>query len=225
MLIICDFDGTITVRDCLNLIVQEFAPEAWQTIEPRLRAREIGLLEAIVEEFHHVRVTEREAVEFVMAHTRIREGFPEFVAWSERGGHEIAIVSAGFRVLIDPLLAAAGLSHVRVWAGDAHFTTEGTDIWYPPSLRDCASRCGLCKEDVVAALLATSSHPRPLVHVGDGLSDLCAARRADIVFARGSLSRLLERESIPFHPFEDFHEVRRVLEAACGAREGVRRAT
>ncbi len=213
MLIVCDFDGTVTTRDCLNLIVQRFAPDAWTTIEVRLRAREIGLLDAIVEEFRHVKVTEAEAIDCVLKGTQIRAGFVEFVEWAESAGHEIVIVSAGFRVLIDPLLATSGLSRLAVHSGDATFTREGTEITYPPTQRECASRCGMCKEDVVEELITTAAFPRPLVYVGDGLSDLCVARGADIVFARGSLARLLEKEGISSHPFEDFFEVRRALES------------
>ena len=211
MLIACDFDGTVTTRDCLHLIVQGFAPEAWAEIEPRLRTREIGLFQAIEEEFSLVRITEEDAVRHVLAGTEIRPGFPEFVEWVEGAGHQLVIVSAGFRVLIDPVLSAAGLSRLRVFAGDARFSLQGTTIRYPRSLRECASRCGMCKEDVVREVAASSPSPSPLVHIGDGLSDLCVAREADIVFARASLARLLEREHIPFHPFEDFFDVRRVL--------------
>ncbi len=214
MLIVCDFDGTITTHDCLNLIVQRFAPQAWATIEPRLRAGEITLLDAIVEEFRHVKVTEEEAVDCVLQGTQIRAGFPEFVEWAEDNGYDIVVVSAGFEVLITPMLAAAGLSRLPVYSGDATFTREGTEIAYPSTTRECASCCGMCKKDVVEELAHKTASPKPLVHIGDGLSDLCVAREADSVFARGSLARLLDKEGIPYRPFEDFFEVRRVLESS-----------
>lgn len=213
MLIVCDFDGTITTHDCLNLIVQDFAAEAWAEIEPRLRAGEIDLLQAIEEEFLHVRLTEEQAVRHVLKGTEVRAGFHEFVTWTEDVGHELVIVSAGFKVLIDAVLATAGLSRLRVFSGDACFTPQGTTIQYPPSAQECASRCGMCKADAVREVVAASVAPSPLVHVGDGLSDLCVARTADIVFARAGLARLLQREHIQFYPFEDFFEVRRILEA------------
>jgi 2-hydroxy-3-keto-5-methylthiopentenyl-1-phosphate phosphatase len=36
---------------------------------------------------------------------------------------------------------------------------------------------------------------------------------ADVVFARAHLARDLAADGVPFLPFEDFHEVRRALEA------------
>ncbi len=39
---------------------------------------------------------------------------------------------------------------------------------------------------------------------GDGVSDLCLAREADIVFARGRLCELCEREAIAYHRLSDY---------------------
>jgi 2-hydroxy-3-keto-5-methylthiopentenyl-1-phosphate phosphatase len=51
------------------------------------------------------------------------------------------------------------------------------------------------------------------VYIGDGLSDLVAARQADIRFAVSGkrLERTLTEEMLPFKPFEDFAEVKREL--------------
>jgi 2-hydroxy-3-keto-5-methylthiopentenyl-1-phosphate phosphatase len=53
----------------------------------------------------------------------------------------------------------------------------------------------------------------PLVYIGDGVSDRCAARMADLVFARADLARDLAADGLPFVRFEDFVEVRERLEA------------
>jgi 2-hydroxy-3-keto-5-methylthiopentenyl-1-phosphate phosphatase len=39
---------------------------------------------------------------------------------------------------------------------------------------------------------------------GDGVSDLCLAREADVVFARGQLARLCDAEGIAYHPLSDY---------------------
>ena len=43
---------------------------------------------------------------------------------------------------------------------------------------------------------------------GDGVADLCLAREADVVFARGSLGRLCAAEGIAYHPLTDFESAR-----------------
>ncbi len=59
---------------------------------------------------------------------------------------------------------------------------------------------------------------RTLAYVGDGWSDRCAARAADLVFARAGLARYLDDEGTPYVPFEDFHDVRAGLVAYLDGR-------
>lgn len=207
--IACDFDGTVTGEDTLDLLVKHFAPGVWETAEAGLKAGTLTLDQAMIDEFRNLRVSERDAVEYVLGTAELRAGFEEFVRWVAEAGHELVIVSAGFRVLIDAVLARAGLAYLHVHAGDALFTTQGTTFWFPPSSADCIEECGHCKRDTIAA---HTPFPGPLVYIGDGYSDRCPARAADIVFARRTLAEHLDREGVPYHHFEDFHSVVRVLD-------------
>jgi len=208
LFIACDFDGTITERDTLDLVVRRYAPGVWDSVEVRLRAGEIDLFEAMREEFDHVRAREADVVAYILAEAAVRRGFVEFVRWIESEGHRLLVVSAGFRSLIDPVLAAAGLSHLHVHAGDALFTLEGTWIAFPPSRMPCVAECAHCKSETIAA---HGPFAGPVVYIGDGFSDRCASRVADVVFARRELGRHLDEEGIAYHPFDDFHEVMEVL--------------
>jgi 2-hydroxy-3-keto-5-methylthiopentenyl-1-phosphate phosphatase len=58
LLIACDFDGTITSRDTLHVIVEEFGVRGvWEALEPRLRRGEITVEQAMTEQFAAVRAT------------------------------------------------------------------------------------------------------------------------------------------------------------------------
>lgn len=217
LFIACDFDGTITERDTLDLVVRHYAPGVWDSVEVRLRAGEIDLFGAMQEEFDHVRAREFDVVAHVLAEAEVRPGFGEFVRWIEDEGHRLVVVSAGFRTLIDPVLAAAGLAHLHVHAGDALFTLEGTLIAFPPSRMPCAAECAHCKIETIAA---HGPFEGPVVYIGDGFSDRCASRVADMVFARGELARHLDEEGTAYHPFEDFHEVMEILARKGGSLSG-----
>ena len=171
-------------------MVNRWAPGVWQTIEGRLRDGEVTLLEAMDEEFRHVRATEAEVIAYVVAEAGIRPGFAEFVRWLAERGDRLIVVSAGFRVLIDPILQKAGLGDLHVHAGDALFSPAGTILSYPPSSKECVSGCGHCKSETIAA---HGPFAGPVVYLGDGYSDRCAAGEADIVFARGGLAEYLDR--------------------------------
>jgi 2-hydroxy-3-keto-5-methylthiopentenyl-1-phosphate phosphatase len=180
----------------------------WDSVEARLRAGEIDMLGAMREEFEHVRAREADVVAHVLAEAGLRPGFNEFARWIEDEGHRLLVVSAGFRSLIDPVLAAAGLSHLHVHAGDALFTIEGTWIAFPPSRMPCVAQCSHCKRETIAA---HGPFAGPVVYIGDGFSDRCASGVADLVFARRELARHLDDEGVAYHPFDDFYEVREIL--------------
>lgn len=210
LLIACDFDGTITRRDTLHLIVEEFGTRGlWASIEPRLRSGELTLEQAMQEEFATVRATPDQVRDLVLREAGMRRGFPELVGWAEEGGHRLVVFSSGFGSVIRALLEHWGLARLPVVSHEAEFSSEGTRlVWSDrgPACGDCGRRCK--RHDLRAHL-----QDERLVYVGDGVSDRCAAQIADLVFARAHLARDLTIDDVPFVPFEDFVEVREHLES------------
>jgi 2-hydroxy-3-keto-5-methylthiopentenyl-1-phosphate phosphatase len=212
----CDFDGTITKEDTLIVLIERYAPEAWANIEPRMRRGETKLVDAIAEVFEHVRASHDEVVTYLLERAVIREGFAEFVDWLRTEGHELMVVSSGFRPIIEAIFERERLDGLRVSAGEVFFSTEGTVVSYvlpPPD--ECDNDCGCCKREAIAASRTAES---TLVYLGDGVSDFCAAEAADVIFARRGLAHHLDSRGRQYFPLVDFHEVREVLERL--AREG-----
>lgn len=210
LLIACDFDGTITERDTLHLIVEEFGRRGlWATIEPRLRAGELTLEEAMQEEFATVRATPEQVRALVLREAGLRAGFPELVSWSRARGHRLIVFSNGFRSVIDAVLGRAGLGDLEVLSHEALFTAEGCTLVWTERGEACGECGRRCKRHDLRARLGGDR----LVYIGDGLSDRCAAHLADLVFARADLARDLTIDGVPFEPFDDFVEIRRRLDA------------
>ena len=129
LLIACDFDGTITQHDTLHLIVARYGDgDLWEAIEPRLRAGELTLEQAMQEEFAGVRATPEQVRELVLAEAGLRAGFPDFVAWARERGHRLVVLSSGFRSVIDAVLARWGLGHLEVASHEAEFTPDGSRL-------------------------------------------------------------------------------------------------
>lgn len=210
LLIACDFDGTITQRDTLHVIVEAFGERAlWDEIEPRLRAGEITVEQALQAEFDTVHATLDDVLALVRDRAPVRAGLNDLVAWAAAAGHEFVVCSNGFRSVIGPVLERAGLGHLEVIANDATFARSGTTIAWDPR----GDRCGHCDRPCKRAPLAARRADRELVLIGDGISDRCAAGAADRVFARDRLADDLVAAGQPFVPFDDFHDVRRALAA------------
>ncbi len=214
LLIACDFDGTITRRDTLHVIVESYGERGlWDRLEPRLRAGEITVEQAMRQEFAAVRATPDEIRDAVRRHAPIRDGFGEWVEWCAREGHRLVVMSNGFHSVIGPVLAEAGLGHLEVVAHDARFSRDGCELVWS----DRGAPCELCGRPCKREPLRTRWRGERLVYLGDGISDRCVSLLADVVFARDGLSEHLTGLSVPFTPFEDFHDVRRALESLAEA--------
>lgn len=213
LLIACDFDGTITQRDTLHVLVEHFGvADLWDRLGPRLRAGEITVEQAMEIEFGDVRASPEAAREVIRAHAPLRAGFVEFAGWCRDAGHRLFVLSNGFRAIIAPLLADAGLGDLEVVAHDAEFSTGGTRlIW-----ADRGPRCVLCDRPCKRHPLHQRWNGERLVYLGDGISDRCVATLADVLFARDYLAEHLDERGIAYHHFDDFHEVRATLTAAVG---------
>jgi 2,3-diketo-5-methylthio-1-phosphopentane phosphatase len=214
LLIACDFDGTITSRDTLHVVIEAFgAPGLWDEIEPRLRAGEMTVDQAMQTEFDSVHATIDDVREVVLPAAPLRAGFPAFVAWAREGGHELVIMSAGFRSIIDIVFEVAGVEGLEIVANDASFSGDGCRItWALPG-----GRCERCGRSCKRHSLASRREGRDAVYIGDGISDRCPSLDADHVFARDGLAEFLTAQERDFTPWNDFFDIRRLLDLANAA--------
>ncbi|MCB0881528.1 MAG: MtnX-like HAD-IB family phosphatase [Thermoleophilia bacterium] len=204
LVIACDFDGTITERDTLNLLVREFGDGAvWDAMEPDVRAGRTSVEHAMQAEFATVRVSEADAVRWVREHAGIRAGFTECVAWARAHGHGFVVLSNGFGVLIRDVLGGLGLGDLPVHSHECAFTPEGSAIAWT----ERGEPCPLCSRPCKRHDLARVRGDARVVYVGDGISDLCVAQAADIIYARADLADYLKSRGVPFRPFRDFHQI------------------
>jgi 2-hydroxy-3-keto-5-methylthiopentenyl-1-phosphate phosphatase len=191
--LVLDWDGTVTERDSLDLVLREFGdPEIYLQVEEEL-GRRLSLHEVIALEFETVKAPLPEVAAWLVENVRVRPGFRELVA-----RRRPLIVSAGFHELIEPVLAREGVA-VELVANRVDPVPSG----WRAVFRDTAP-CPVCGEPCKRAALPRGE---PVVFAGDGYSDRCAALAAERVFATGGLATYLERRGVPFEPLTDFHEL------------------
>jgi HAD superfamily phosphoserine phosphatase-like hydrolase len=207
VLLLLDFDGTITERDTLDLLAQEYAPAAFAEAEERLQSGEWTLNQVIRHEFEAVRADEAEVLAFLREHVTLRPGLAELIDLCRERFVEAVVVSAGFHEVIEPVLAWNGVA-LPVVAHHATFTRDGAIV----SFRE-RPVCEHCGEECKRAVLPSLARGRLVAYVGDGWSDRCGARSADLVFARAGLADHLAAEGVPYTPFDDLYDVRAGLAA------------
>ena len=196
----------MTEVDALTMLIEEFGdPKIFEVTESEF-GRRMSLHEAIAVEMATVALPLADAVDWVREHVKVRPGFREFAE-----EHRPVILSSGFAELIEPVLERERVS-LEVHANRLDVRADG---WHP-IWRDDA-QCAECGEACKRGGLPTRS---PVVYVGDGVSDHCAALAADRVFARDKLVAYLERQGVPFEPFEDFVQLAASLRESHSAKKG-----
>jgi len=206
--VVSDFDGTVTAVDVAEILLAHFTGDRWLEVERELLGERIGVRESMRREFALVTASREEMLAVLDREARLDAEFPPFLEFARSRGLPVEILSEGLEFYIAHLL--------RKWGLEVPFRTN-RDIWedgrmritYPYADATC-TLCGTCKMGRVLQLRAAG---KQVAYIGDGASDLCPALEATAVFAKGHLARLCEREELPFHPFNDFGDVRRVMAA------------
>ena len=202
--VLSDFDGTITKLDVAELILQRFAGEAWRGIEAR--HAELGTRETLRREFELVRVTRDQILSAAERLGEVDPTFPAFVQFCRENGVALEIVSEGFDVYLEHLLRRWGLdvpfrtNHAE-WDGDRILITH-------PYADPTCTLCGTCK---MGRVLEMRAEGHRVAYVGNGISDICPALEADLVFAKDDLAALCREHGREHVTFRDFADVQRGL--------------
>lgn len=204
-----DFDGTISIGDVGDALVQTFG--AFEPLHSDLLAGRY----TVAEYYRHAAASfspeaTSSAVSDFVASRQLDSGLVPLFRWCGEQSIPITVVSDGFDVYIKPLLERAGvLDHVELACN--HLQHEG-GRWtpsFPGASESCTCFCASCKRN---ALLTRAADDDIIVYVGDGRSDACAVRFADIVFAKDTLAASCTAEGIPHHPYRSLMEVLIVLQ-------------
>jgi 2-hydroxy-3-keto-5-methylthiopentenyl-1-phosphate phosphatase len=189
--LVLDWDGTVTVRDSLVDAVRTFG-------DAGVYGRSFDSYgEALATEVGTIRASAAEVSAWAAEHVQVRPGFATLA-----GRYEPVIVSSGLPQLIRPVLAREGID-VELRSNDAEPAEDGWRLRFrEPGL------CPVCGDKCKRAWLPEGE---PLVYVGDGVSDTCAALASDRVFARDQLAKELVSRGVPFESFETLDDVAAAL--------------
>jgi 2,3-diketo-5-methylthio-1-phosphopentane phosphatase len=199
--LVSDFDGTASLTDVGDAIVQNYAgPGAWHEVDAAIRRGELTTKGAYEVVYNRIRVSASELERFVLTFT-LDPDFPTAVRLFSARGLPAIIVSDGFDFYIDRLLARAGLIWLPRYSNHLEIAGNVPKVSFPHHGALACRRCANCKTYHLKKLRAQGYS---IVYLGDGHTDRCAAQRADLVFAKGYLAQFFEKKGIPFYPFQRY---------------------
>ena len=191
----------------MRQILERFANPEWRVVEERYRRGEMSVEQHNAAALDLVEATEDEVREYVLEVATPRAGMLELADWAHWNGWLVAVVSNGLDLYVDAVLDSLGLDRVVRHAGRARKDYRWRVRYLSP--RGIELQSGF-KVSYAAAFKGAGDF---VVYVGDGQSDVEAARLAAAVFARDTLWEQLKESHPRIYAFETFHDVTAVLNA------------
>ncbi len=211
--IFCDFDGTISASDVTDVILETFALPEWMQVEEEWKTGMIGSLECMRRQVELLRCDSGQLTE-VLSKIEIDGEFPAFVSFCQNNNLDLFIISDGLAYAIQTILQRFQLAHLPIYAnrlishGNYRRYKNRWTLHSPYTDRTCEKGNGVCKCSLMRKL---STKGEIKILIGDGRSDFCAAVKADIVFAKGSLLGHCQTIGLPHIGFQRFSQITEIL--------------
>jgi 2-hydroxy-3-keto-5-methylthiopentenyl-1-phosphate phosphatase len=216
-IVFCDFDGTVTLDDVTDRILEELGDPGWRELEAAWVQGMIGSRECLERQMALVRASSRQLNSLIDA-VAIDPGFASFYKFTEQAGISFCILSDGFDYVVRRVLRRVGAdgelrNGKHLFTSSMEIEDNRLRVSFPHDARVCEHGCATCKAAIIRRI---GRGHRPVVFIGDGLSDRFAVGESDLVFAKKQLLAHCRKNHIACMPFETFADVETTLETMFG---------
>lgn len=209
MIIVSDFDGTITKTDTLSKFLEDYADAKWLDIENDWRDGKFGSQECLIRQFALVPNLTPQLVSDFLDTMEIDEGFSLFAKNAKAQCIPIVILSDGLDYFINKILEKNNIDYINVITNHAYFDDWGKFIIeFPNDSRHCTNNAGTCKCKVVRNL---KKRYKKVVYIGDGASDFCVSKEPDVVYAKAGLAEYCRNNNLSFTPYKTYKDIKKHL--------------
>ncbi|OJD30616.1 uncharacterized protein BKCO1_580007 [Diplodia corticola] len=219
--IICfsDFDGTIFMQDTGHILFNNFGcgSERRELLDKQITSGERSFRDVSEEMWGSLTVPFDDGFELMKGALDIDKDFKAFHDFCLNNNIPFNIISAGLKPVLkralDHFIGEEAASNIEIVANDATISAEGR--WQPVWRHDCELGHDKAKSIQTyreGAALESEDGTIPLIiFIGDGVSDLPAAREADVLFARRGLrlEEYCQEHNITYTPFDSFADIQR----------------
>jgi 2-hydroxy-3-keto-5-methylthiopentenyl-1-phosphate phosphatase len=227
--IFSDFDGTITREDVGDALFERFGGRAALVAVEKYRAGDLSAVGCFETECAACGDVDEGELGAFLDGREIDESFREFAAWCADAGYPLMILSDGMDAYIGHILERHGLAGVAYRANHLELrpaSVPGAVRFVPsfPYTDETCDRCACCKRN---HMLTMSADEDVIVYIGEGYSDRCPARYADLVFAKDDLLRWCRENSVACYEYSSFGDISsriaKMVSAGAGRQGGLPR--
>ncbi|WP_013323771.1 HAD-IB family phosphatase [Gloeothece verrucosa] len=203
-IVFCDFDGTITAIETFVGMLKTFAPELCAQIMPQLYERKLTLREGVRKILESIPSSVYPDSLTYAQDKPIRAGLPELLDFLDHKKIPFVVISGGVKGMVETVLERHQLLErvLDIWAVEIDTSQEYFQIYSPVE----GETELVAKVDVMAKYSAEKT-----IAIGDSVTDINMALKADLVFARDRLIDYMQSENKPYIPWNDFFDVRDYL--------------
>ena len=196
--IYCDFDGTITKEDSVNKFFEKYTGDKWLESEKLWIDGKISSRENAIIQVGLLKNISQQQLDDYITSIEIDEYFPDFVEFVKLKNIKLTILSDGFDLFIQKVLERYNLD-IPYYANKLNFDNGKFNIEFPFYNENCDKKAGMCKCNKVKE--------KNFCYIGDGISDLCIAKKANILFATKNLHKYCEKNLVKHYYFENFSSI------------------
>lgn len=216
-----DFDGTIFMQDTGHILFNNFGcgSEKREMLDKQLASGERTFRDVSEEMWGSLNIPFDDGFDLMKGALEIDKDFKAFHDFCLNNKIPFNVISAGLKPVLqrvlDHFIGAEAAANIDIVANDANISKDGK--WVPVWRHD--SELGHDKAKSIqtyreGAQLESEDGTIPLIiFIGDGVSDLPAAREADCLFARRGLrlEEYCQENNIDYTPFDTFADIQREL--------------
>ena len=200
---VSDFDGTLTGNDFYKILSEAYLKEKYPPLFKAWKRGEMKDREYLSYIFNNISRTEAEIDEDII-NIPLDPFAKAFIENIKAAGGDFIIVSAGTSYYIDRVLKHHNIEGVKVYSNNGVFKESG--LYFDLDEKDefYSDRYGIDKLLVVEKI---KQQYKKVFFAGDSGPDVKPALISDVVFAKGELVQLLEKEKAEFIEFKDFSQL------------------
>jgi len=200
---VSDFDGTLTKKDFYKILSETYYKEELVPIFDSWKNGEMKDREYLGYIFNNVGRSESELNDDIL-NIAFDPSAKAFIEQVKGAGGDFIVISAGSTYYIDKVFKKNNIEGVDVYSNKCVFKDNGIYFDLDENDEFYSDDCGIDKLIVLEKLKVNY---KKIFYAGDSTPDLRPALISDVVFAKGKLVELLEKEKKEFIEFENFSEI------------------
>mgnify|MGYP003392707796 CR=1 FL=1 len=198
-----DFDNTIATCDVFdNMLLLFSKDDRWVELEKRWKSGRIGSKTCLEGQLRGMDLN-KASLDAYLSKIKLDPYFKPIYNFLRAKRIKNFILSDNYDYILNKILKSNRINNLKVYANKLKFSQGKVVTDYPFKDKNCQI-CAHCK---TKNLLAKVTKGATIIYVGDGESDACPAKYAQVVFAKDHLLRHLKESKLDYMAFNNLKDV------------------